>query len=160
MKYPQVIEKFIFTNIFKIACLISVKQENRYFKSEYIIPQLLLMSLVNLNIADGIRYSSVRVENDSYIYANYAFPAIQDNSDKKLSNRIISKVKLTQPVNIGLYDFIKTHTYNQTENLFRNYTYFDVSNEYTTIYENTMFYNTELKINQDKQLKLSSISLH
>lgn len=156
----KVIEKFIFTNIFKIACLIRVKQENRYFKSEYIIPQLLLMSLINLNIADGIRYSSVKVENDSYIFANYVFPAIQDNSDKKLSNKIISKVKLTQPVNIGLYDYIKIHTRNETENLFRNYTCFNISNEYTTIYENTMFYNIELKINQDKNLKLSSISLH
>ena len=156
----NVIEKFIFTNIFKIACLISVKQENRYFKSEYILPQLLLMSIINLNIADGIRYSSVRVDNDSYICANYAFPAIKEKNDERLSSSIISKLKLTQPINVGLYDFIKVHTMNQSENLFRNYTYFDLNNEYFTVYENTKFYNTELKINQDVKLKLTEIILN
>lgn len=153
----QVIDKFLLTNIFKIACLIRVKQGNRYFKSEYIIPQLLLMSVFNLGIADGIRYSSVKVDNDSYIYANFAFPAIQDNKDENLSGRIINKVKLTQPINIGLYDFVDSVSIfrTETENLFRDFTLFEITNEFKHLYKETKFFDIELKINND--FKLESI---
>lgn len=156
----NVIKKFIFTNVLKIACLIHVKQTNRDFKSEYVIPQLLLMSLTNLKFAEGIRYSSVKVKHDSYIYANYAFPAIQDDecSTNRFSDKLIEIVELTKPINLGLYSYTNRFMESyKSENLLRDSATFNIDGEYEVKYKDTEFFNLEQKIANDTRLKFEKV---
>jgi len=49
LSIPEIAKKYLITNLFRIACSVRVKNaDNRSFKSEYIIPQLLLLVITNL----------------------------------------------------------------------------------------------------------------
>lgn len=147
-------ERFLITGLLKIACSIAVNNSNRKFKSEYVFPQLLMAVITNTKLAHGIRYSSVKLKSDSYIYANYAFPCKQLNENELYSEELRNKIELTIPMNIGIYDTINTTrpSYDFPENLYRMYTYFSVVDEYYLSYQNTKFYNLEKKICQDSKL--------
>lgn len=151
---PPVIEKFILTGVFKIACSVKVKSKNRPFKSEYVFPQLLMSVISNGAIADGIRYSSVRVNNESYIYANYAF-ACHQLGDELYSKFYLEKMRLSLPVNVGLSDLVEDSSSNGyfSDNLFRNNTHYKVNKEFITFYKNTKFYKIESKICLNKKLE-------
>lgn len=156
----KIIEKFILTGVFKIACSVKGKDKNRPFKSEYVFPQLLMSAITESKIADGIRYSSVKVNNESYIYANYAF-ACQQLGDEQYSEFYSGKMKLSLPVNVGLSDLADDASSKGyfSDNLFRNKTYYKVNEEFFTLYEKTKFYELESKICLNKKLEPKLIDM-
>lgn len=104
--------KYLVTWPIICACSISVKDSNRTFKSEYIIPQLLLQALRELKDIDGIRYFSVKADYTKVrcnsVYINYVFPA--DINDKveingnQYSKYLIENFKLTPPINVSVFN--------------------------------------------------------
>lgn len=135
--FENIFEKYLLTNLFKIACTIYVEQTERGFKSEYIVPQLLLQGIINLGIADGVRYSSVKSLHANEIAINYAFPAIKDSSDP-YSWKIVEGFKATAPVNLGLLDMTR---------LEMNYGKVDI--EYTSRNKNEVMLASGLIVNYD-----------
>lgn len=89
------------------ACSIKVKEPGRIFKSEYIIPQLLMQFCISSDEIDGIRYLSVNQPQKcigfaSPLYVNYAFPAPYEN-EKKYSKKLAEKFKITSAVCLQEY---------------------------------------------------------
>lgn len=91
----------------------TVKSKNRTFKSEYIIPQLIMQSILKLNI-NGVSYISTRIPRniiDEYkerfepkiLYTNYAFPAIKDEDDSYFSKTLRSLFKMSDVFNLGSF---------------------------------------------------------
>lgn len=89
-----------------LATSIKCKKENRNFKSEYIIPQLLMYCLDNDCI--GIAYNSNRIPRNTHMYAsNLAIP-ILDTKSKKYGF-VKSIIKLTESLN---YQYYLNYIYN------------------------------------------------
>jgi hypothetical protein len=122
----QLINYFLFW-IIQCACSISVKNKNRVFREEYIIPQLIMQNIRKSHI-DGVMYFSVRGSYDkaynSWIMKNFAFPADdynvfssegdmpQFNKDTfkkyKLSTKLTKSFSLTDPLNMGLVEIVES----------------------------------------------------
>jgi len=90
--------------LWPLVCATSFKidENNRFFKSEYIVSQLVMLCLNELNL-DGVAYLSKCTLNarDGYpICVNFAMPAKYDFSN---SCSIYKKIKMTKPVNFGEY---------------------------------------------------------
>jgi SPBc2 prophage-derived uncharacterized protein yopC len=89
-----------------IATSFKVKEDNRKFKSEYIISQLVMQAIRELGI-DGVAYLSKRME-DKFAYPQAVNLAILMPSESAASegywNRI-DEISLTEPICFG--DFIK-----------------------------------------------------
>lgn len=158
---PKLIRTYLLNNILRIACHIHVTENNRSFKSEYIIPQLVFIAISNTNLAQGIRYTSIKAPNDSYIFANYAFIAVQENlcnTNAKLSDSLKKISKCTYPINIGLYQ--KAHPLNSLDgrNLYKRSTPVVINKEYQTNYKYTDFYELETAMYYDEQLSLKGFS--
>lgn len=91
------------------ACSFKVKEKDRGFRSEYIIPQLLMQIVINSNDVDGIRYLSSHQPKKTLgpsapLYVNYAFPAPYETK-KSYSTVLASKFKATSAICL--------HEYNQ-----------------------------------------------
>ncbi len=91
------------------TCSIKIKEHGRTFKSEYIIPQLLLQVVKDRNNIDGIRYYSTFMPQYPVgalapFYINYVFPCTYDNSGDEYSNVFKDNFVLTEPFNIGEYE--------------------------------------------------------
>lgn len=86
----------------------SISQKNRIFKSEYIISQLIMQCLKELNI-DGIAYMSKKVKSmfEGYPHCvNLAIPMIGNtftafNNEQDKYSELCRYIKLTEPVNIS-----------------------------------------------------------
>lgn len=80
------IKQYLFTLPLVLACSIKVQnndERHRNFKEEYVIPQLLLQSLIQNNI-QGVKYISTRIsptalQDKKKYFVNFAFPI--NNSD-------------------------------------------------------------------------------
>lgn len=87
-----------------IATSYKVAEENRKFRSEYIISQLVMQCLAEHGI-DGIAYISKRVDSDvkNYIYAaNIAIP-MKQGDDAQLYSDFAQSIELTKPINLAAY---------------------------------------------------------
>lgn len=111
----SIIEKYIYTWPIICACSFIVNENNRTFKSEYILSQLLLQVIRNISDDrdkvhfDGIKYFSVKCDYDQNVkpeplYVNYVF--ISENKNKYIdetkneySKNLIDSFKLTPPSN-------------------------------------------------------------
>ena len=112
-------KKYIYTWPLICACSFVVGEKNRKFKSEYIIPQLLVQVIRNLNIGsnkiniDGIKYFSSRLKYSKMmrpkeICDNYIF--IPNNNTlkyfnvgiNKYSTKLQNEFKLTPPANVRM----------------------------------------------------------
>ena len=111
----EVILKYIYTWPIICASSFIIDEKNRTFKSEYILPQLLLQVIRNFSDEsnfvqfDGIKYFSTKCQygvnvQPNPIYINYVF--ISDNGKKYLdksgneySKKLSHKFKLTPPAN-------------------------------------------------------------
>jgi len=82
-----------------IATSFTVLEKERSFKSEYIIPQLIMCCLKELNI-DGVAYLSKKGINDlQYPHGvNLAIPVFENSKDKKYGD-ICDKFDLSKPIN-------------------------------------------------------------
>ncbi|WP_418586259.1 hypothetical protein [Intestinibacter sp.] len=106
------------------ATSFSIKNKERKFKSEYIISQLIMQCLNELNI-DGIAYASKKVKNSVTAFPqciNLAIPMKIDKNfelNMEIDNYadICKEFKLTEPVNFS--EFIKiggnnSHSFNKS----------------------------------------------
>lgn len=162
--FKTYLEKFIVNNILKIACLVKVDSEKESFRSEYIIPQLLLARGLIGNYIDGVRYPSVKISSESYIFCNYAFPAILDKSypgnGEMYSYKITSQMKLTQPINLGILSKLSrkiTIGRLMSDNLYRDHTYVEFSKDYYVSYSSTEFYEIEGELKNENTFKLEYV---
>lgn len=85
-----------------LACQVVVADKDAKYKSEYIIPQLMMEYIItNHDNIDGILYSSVfkdkQFEYPADKFYNIALPAIQDSKTCKYSNRLKSLFTITDP---------------------------------------------------------------
>ena len=90
-----------------MSCSIINRENNRVFKEEYIIPQLLLEWVRNKNVINGIEYFSLSLpeyELDQRLYRNYVFPAKQQKVTGQC-NFLSSIFEFTDPIS---WDFAKT----------------------------------------------------
>lgn len=96
----------------------TVKAKNRTFKSEYIIPQLIMQAILKLKI-DGVAYISTKIPRNIFeiykedfgpkiLYTNYAFPAIKDTDDEFFSNKLRRHFKIKEVFNLGSFQYINT----------------------------------------------------
>jgi len=155
----KVFDRFILTNLLKIVSSINVNDENRVFKSEYVLPQILLLVGVEDSCFEGVRYPSVKVQSDSYLFVNYALPALPDKSSDNYSNILKKKMKLTLPVNIGLYSSMSDEVMymNLDENLYRRNTVINVNKNIQRVYKDSNFFKLEMKLYSEKELKVDRI---
>lgn len=118
-----------FADCLVLACSIPVNNPSAPFKPEYIIPQMLLQSLVKYNIEnennriEGIKYTSTHVNDDNLwitfptnrinknLFNNYVFPAF-DRNEKGISCRLD-----------GLFQFNHCITYNKMKLMYPDYEY-------------------------------------
>lgn len=87
------------------ACSFKVKEKNRVFHSEYIIPQLLMQVVINTDGLDGIRFLSSHQPTKTIgyatpLYVNYAFPAPYEENTS-FSSLLLKKFKATSAVCIN-----------------------------------------------------------
>lgn len=114
-----------------IACSIKTKDDKAEFKAEYIIPQILLHTILNVksNI-DGILYSTLRkdyryflqyesIEN-SILNENIVIPAKVHYDKNTFVDDLKKMIEISQPLNFeqeiikGLISFNKTDQYEET----------------------------------------------
>jgi hypothetical protein len=104
------LQRYLITYPIILACSIKVKERNRIFKSEYIIPQLILQATRQLDVIDGIRFYSSnldkKIAQDNLFYINYVFPAkdvTRPIGGNTYSKFLIDNFKLTPPVNTASF---------------------------------------------------------
>lgn len=97
--------------ILQSACSVVVEEDNRTFKEEYIVPQLVMGNIKHFYI-DGVMYFSNRVMNGftrpvSWIAKNIAIPAfdVKGYGDNKemYSPYIDSLFKMSYPLHVGMF---------------------------------------------------------
>lgn len=108
--------KYIYTWPIICACSFIVNEKNRKFKSEYIIPQLLLQVITNSDNETigvrGIKYFSVKSDYNGGIkpkplYINYIFTTSGEKcSENRYSKNICDEFKLTYPVNMYMCNLL------------------------------------------------------
>ena len=107
-QYSSSVKNIIKLWILKLACSCVVKQENRKFKSEYIVPQLIMCELVNLKPYDihSITYFTNRAFKTEFrdyfapISVNVAIIA-QQEGESEYSKHIGKEIQFTRPVNFS-----------------------------------------------------------
>lgn len=85
-----------------LACQVVVADKDAKYKSEYIIPQLMMEYIItNYENIDGILYSSVfkdkRFEYPTDRFYNVALPAIEEAKNEKYSRKLKSLFTITDP---------------------------------------------------------------
>ncbi|PIC63051.1 hypothetical protein CSV79_13770 [Sporosarcina sp. P13] len=86
-----------------IATSYKVAEENRGFYSEYIISQLVMQCLTELDI-DGVFYISKRVERDSESFPYAVNLAVPMKNNSELYSDFAKKIPLTKPINFAEYN--------------------------------------------------------
>lgn len=129
--------------ILMIACSYRVSQEDRNFKSEYIIPQIIMQVCRRLEI-QGISYYSNRVESQFFAIeaVNLVLYATQDNNETDYSD-ICKNMKIGDAFNFAMYKQLSDEIKNAgTSNVSKNNDLFTIL-EYNGrhySYSNTDFY--------------------
>lgn len=118
-----------FSDCLVLACSMPVNNPSAPFKPEYIIPQMLLQSLVKYNKEnendriEGIKYTSTHIKDNSLwiafpanrknkeLFFNYVFPAY-DRIEKGISCRLDA-----------LFQFYQCITYNKMKLMYPDYKY-------------------------------------
>lgn len=86
----------------------SVRNKNRSFKSEYIISQLIMQSLRELNL-DGVAYMSKKVDSDMEFpqCVNLAIPVFDSKCENSVYGNCCSWFSVTDPYNLSYFTKIK-----------------------------------------------------
>lgn len=103
--YKQAIIEFFSLWILQSACSVKVKEKDRAFREEYIVPQLLTQTLKKHGL-DGIMYFSTSVpkvylNNCSWISKMIAIPAF-DLNKSMFSEKIETHFSMSYPINLGM----------------------------------------------------------
>lgn len=152
--YEQAIIEYFSTWILQSACSIQVKEQNRDFKEEYIIPQLLMMTIQKFN-TDGIIYFSTKVPKGyfsdyAWISRVIAIPAL-DLEENPFSQKIDTFFDVTSPINVGMYAQHLLPSFTpfspKNENMARKHARIPISS-FSPVYCNTIFYACENELLQ------------
>lgn len=150
----EFIKDFFEMWILQSACSIVVKEQNRAFIGEYIIPQLVMQNIKEIGI-DGVLYFSVKMKNAYYnqfgwIARNLAIPAFDENKDALYSKEIYDMFKMSEPINVGMFnsDIITPvkQKINPNSNFARTNACVHISDEISSLYNETIFYRVELEL--------------
>ena len=85
-----------------IATSYKVEEENRTFRSEYIVSQSIMLACKRLGL-NGIVYFSKRVEADSFAYAAINLALFADYNRHREYGEICEHLKIDQPMNYQLF---------------------------------------------------------
>ena len=129
---------------FVLATSFHVEQENRKFKSEYVISQLIMHCLKELDI-DGVAYMSTKVEGKMNFPLNVclALPAFDEKS-------LDDKFKLTEPV--LLENFINLTNRDQAQKRSFINKYYSQKNDYSIGASDVKFFNNSIYSDFDDYL--------
>lgn len=98
-----------------IACSIKTLNENANFKSEYVIPQLMMAELINWHWFDGYIFSSTKrnpaFEWEEDYLLNVVLPVVGSFDDDGLCISLKQKFLLTEPIYYK-YEFLKGNVSN------------------------------------------------
>lgn len=156
-QYEEVVIDFLSNWILQSACSVQVKEENRTFHEEYIIPQLLMLYSQDYRI-DGIMYFSTKVERAYWLSTGWiskciAIPAF-DCKNTTYSRKIDEMFATSQPINIGLYEQGVITSYRQlyhmSDNWFRGHSYI-FPTKVGAPYQNSVFYRCEIELTDENR---------
>ena len=147
--YEYESEKFV--TLFKLLIIslctsYRVKEENRNFKSEYILSQLLMLSCKNMGL-DGVLYYSKRIKADKFANPaaiNLALFASYENG-KDLSPKIRDHIEISDSLNYGLFRQLLPQANKSKYDLRINYSSFtdnmhlNNNEKMTVAYQDTKF---------------------
>lgn len=118
---------FHMIELWPLVCSTSyrIKEENRVFKSEYIISNLIMQNLTDFQI-EGVAYISKKIKNDSNSFpqaVNLAIP-IKSSPSPQSYGDVCRYISLSTPVNFG--EFVKiehllTYPFTSLVNRFEGY---------------------------------------
>jgi hypothetical protein len=135
------------------ACSIKSSDKKDFFKSEYIIPQLLLQWILDQTDCDGIRYFSTNIGYTSISpmpVSNFVFPCrtVRDNG---FCLKLIEKFELSDPLCWGIAKYTPL-----TPASVPNYSFsIEVVNGGYVAYSSTEFHNMETMVCGLKTSKIS-----
>lgn len=153
---PQFIKDFFEMWILQSACSIVVKEQNRSFIAEYVIPQLVMQNIKNVGI-DGVLYFSVKMRNAyntpcGWIARNLAIPAFDfDKKNIRLySSTIDNMFAMSEPINVGMFNsgIISPSllTIDPNLNFARTNACVYISDEIWNVYRETIFCRVEVEL--------------
>ena len=155
--YDAAIKEFFSNWVLQSACSVVVEEDNRVFKEEYVIPQLLMQIIKDYNV-DGIMYFSTRVKcvysnPTSWISKNIAIPAFDasefKNGNNYYSPKIDSMFDISTPINTGLFSSgvipLGPKTNHESQNLFRVHAPVYITAK-PCEYKDTDFYRCEIEL--------------
>ncbi|NMA31989.1 MAG: hypothetical protein GX941_09340, partial [Candidatus Methanofastidiosa archaeon] len=94
------IKKTIYTYPIQCACSFLIKENNRDYKIEYTIPQIIMSCISSFNV-DGVSYCSTKFDvydlSSIYLMTNFAFPAYIQ-SKEKYSEKLTRSFEITEPL--------------------------------------------------------------
>ncbi len=93
-----------------LACSLRVNDEGASFKSEYIIPQLVLQWVSSQENVDGVQYPSLHVDHhkvDSRLTWNYAFPARTSQNRTGYCSTLSKWFRLTEPLSWAVAEVVR-----------------------------------------------------
>ena len=140
--------------ILQSACSIIVKEQNRTFLAEYVIPQLVMQNIKSVDI-DGVMYFSVKMRNtyldpSGWIARNLAIPAFDEQDGKLYSTKIDNIFMISEPINVGMFnsDIITPTTLiiDPNFNFARTNALVHISDEISNSYRNTIFCRVEVEL--------------
>lgn len=88
-------------------------KNNRSFKSEYVVPQLIMYSLAK-NDCIGVTYHSNQIDNRSMFATNLAIPLTNFKKGDVLDSSVKSLFEITTPLNMGYYNEVLHENYRKT----------------------------------------------
>lgn len=91
-------------HLLNIACSVRCGEDGRSFKSEYVIPQLIMYSLKKLGCC-GVAYDSCCISGDHHILRScFAFPAFEPVfASSSISKKLKNSFLMTEGVNYSYY---------------------------------------------------------
>ena len=140
--------------ILQSACSVTVKEPNRTFIAEYVVPQLVMQNIKNANI-DGVMYFSVKMKNaywepSGWIARNLAIPAFDEQNDKLYSEEIDRMFNTSEPINVGMFNSgiitPTTPVIDPNFNFARTNAHVKISNEISSLYRETVFCRVEVEL--------------
>lgn len=99
---PDFVHCWLKLLILMIATSYKVEEENRTFRSEYIVSQSIMLACKRLGL-NGIVYFSKRVEADSFAYAAINLALFADYNRHREYGEICEHLKIDQPMNYQLF---------------------------------------------------------
>lgn len=155
----QIIHEFFELWILQSACSVIVKETDRTFIEEYIVPQLLMQNISHSGI-DGVQYFSVKMqdayfEQYGWLARNLAFPAKDTMKGEKYSKEIDEMFTSSIPVNIGMLNqgVIPAATTDLTFgsiNLARTHAIIPITQSLNYKYSDTILYKIEQELIKGK----------